>query len=45
MQLLLLRNPVAEDRNDERLKGRKGCRVHASLNTQNQLSGKGFSAM
>jgi len=44
MQLLLLRNPIVADRHDECLKGRKGGRAHASLNTQNQLSGKGLSA-
>lgn len=44
-QLLLLRNLVAEDGRDECLKGWQGCRVHTSLNTQNQLSGKGFYAV
>lgn len=45
LQLLLLRNPVTEDRRDKCLEGRKGCRAHASLNTQNHLSARAVSAV
>lgn len=45
MQLLVLRNPTVGDRGDKCLEGGEGCRAHASLNTQNHLSARAFSAV